>query len=620
MRIAISQFNVASIALLVAGISCNSSAVEGYAPPVSFQKDIVSFTIKKDGRYEVISETSRRVETVQGVSSEGEADISYIPKLENLVIQKAYTILPNGKRINVPGKNIRTMNDELHMGGGTYSDEKHKVIIFPEVAIGSQLYWKYKKVVYIPIFPGQFDYIKFVSPGYKFEHSEVNFNFDPGIDLKIDSKGFEGGKLPDRNGMHRYSFILKQEKILPPEPDQVDDDDYAPFVQATSYPDYEAFGSAYEKKAKPKVKVTPAIQKLADELTAGIDDKRIQSRILYDWVAKNIRYVASYIGNGGFVPHDSQTILDNKWGDCKDHVVILGALLAAKGIDSSPALINTNRSYVLPRLTADVFNHVITYVPSLDVYLDSTAQFAPFGVLQDDDLDKQVILTGLNRMGKTPPMRADEQKVASTILLKILPDGRIQGTSHTTASGDSEISHRYLRFITKDKPQEQVTNSILNANKLTGVGQLNSSDPTDLDTPFVENSTFTLDPISRFPGPGALSIPVGMSVGAIVGNMLPKPKDKLNFPVRCESFSYSNHVEIEFPPNVKIRNIPDNVNYKDDAVRYTAKYILKGNKLEISRDLVSQHPGMVCGDAENEMDKKFFPVFQQDMLAQVIYE
>jgi len=29
---------------------------------------------------------------------------------------------------------------------------------------------------------------------------------------------------------------------------------------------------------------------------------------------------------------------------------------------------------------------------------------------------------------------------------------------------------------------------------------------------------------------------------------------------------------------------------------------------------------MVCGEAENEMDKKFFTVFQRDMLAQVIYD
>jgi hypothetical protein len=299
---------------------------------------------------------------------------------------------------------------------------------------------------------------------------------------------------------------------------------------------------------------------------------------------------------------------------------MLEALLAAKGIESSPALINAEKSYLLPKLTADVFNHVITYVPELNLYLDSTSRFAPFGVLPESDLDKQVILTALNRMGKTPPMRAREQNVSSSVWLKILPDGKIQGTSQNTSSGDAEISYRNLRFMSRNQPQEQITNAILREDNLTGVGQLSSSDPTDLDKLLEVNSTFMLDPVSNFPGPAGIFIPAGLSLGILNGKMIPKPKLKSNFPERCESFSYTNHFDIEFPVTVKIKNIPENVSYKDEATNYTAIYILKGNTLAISRELTVQHSTMVCGEAENEMDKKFFPVFQRDMLAQVIYE
>ncbi len=609
------------VSTLLAGMSSlNALAADSYAPPVTIKQIDLTFTVHKNGSYESVYEVSRLIETDEGATSHGDIDISYIPKLESVNIIEACTILPNGKIIKVPQRNIRTTNDERERGGSSYSDGKHKVIIFPNVVVGSQLYYKYSKVVHTPIFAGQFEHIRYVSPFFKFQHFQINYNIDPGISIQFDSKGFEGGKLPDKNGIHRYSFTYRQESVLPPESGQIEIDDFAPFVQATTYQNYEAFGSAYELKAKPKVRVTTAIQKLADDLTVGVDDKKEQIRILYNWVAKNIRYVGSYIGNGGFVPHDSQEILENKWGDCKDHVVILGALLAAKRIDSSPALINTNHSYVLPRLTTNRFNHVITYVPSINMYLDSTNQFAPFGNLPADDLDKQVILTGLNRLGKTPPMQADGQKTSTSIWLKVLPDGRIQGTSHTTSTGDFEISERSLRFVEKDEPQEQVTNSHLKEVNLTGVGQLNSTDPTDLDKPLVIDSIFTLDPISKFPGPAAMFIPAGLSFGTITGTMLPKPKAKMNFPEFCESFSYSNHFEIEFPPSVKIRNIPDNVNYMDDSTRYTSTYTQKGNKVEVSRELISQHPSMVCGEAENEMDKKFFPIFQRDMLAQIIYE
>ena len=117
-----------------------------------------------------------------------------------------------------------------------------------------------------------------------------------------------------------------------------------------------------------------------------------------------------------------------------------------------------------------------------------------------------------------------------------------------------------------------------------------------------------------------MPIPPGVVNVVIYGKMLPKPKDKLNFPTGCDSTSYNNRYEIEFPPNIKITHLPDNVTYSDGSTQYTAKYILKENKLEVSRELVSQYPTRVCGEAENEVDKKFFQVFQRDMRAQVIYE
>ena len=620
MKTGFVKYRMVLVGLVIGGISFSTFAQDDYSYPVSFQKDISTYTVKKDGSYQEEREISMLIENEDGASNYGERKISYIPKLESVKILDAYTILPNGSHIKVPLKNIRSAKGDMDSKAASYSDTQYKVIIYPKVVVGSQLYLKYIHIRHAPLFRGQFAVREIISPHIKSAHFEVNIYFDPKIDIKLDSKGVDGGRLPDKNGMHRYHFTYKQDKSLPFEDYQIDTDDYAPYVQATSFANYEALGAAYQEKAKPKVKVTPDIQKLADELTMGADDKRQQTRLLYNWVSKNIRYVGSYIGNGGYVPHDSQTILDNRWGDCKDHVVILEALLAAKGIDSSPALINTNDSYVLPKLAGLVFNHVITYVPSLDLYLDSTAQFAPFGSLPTSVLNKNVVLTGLNKVGRTPPMRAQEHTLITSILLKVLPDGTIQGSSKTLASGADEIGLRNWQFNNKSEPQEQVVNKNLRSRKLTGIGEIHSSDPSDLDKPLEIKTTFKLDSVSNFPGPGSMPILAGLAFGVISASQLSKPTDKLNFPTSCQSFSYSNYYEIEFPPNIKITRVPDNVKYSDDAVRYTATYLLNENKLKVSRELIQQYPTMVCGEAENEMDKKYFPVFQRDMRAQVVYE
>jgi len=89
------------------------------------------------------------------------------------------------------------------------------------------------------------------------------------------------------------------------------------------------------------------------------------------------------VGSGGVVPHAADTVLDNFYGDCKDHVTLLEAMLTAVGIESSPALINSGNAYHLPTAPAlGTINHVITYIPSLDLYLDPTAAQTEFGYLR----------------------------------------------------------------------------------------------------------------------------------------------------------------------------------------------------------------------------------------------
>ena len=113
-------------------------------------------------------------------------------------------------------------------------------------------------------------------------------------------------------------------------------------IALSSFASYADYAQAYQARAKPMAAVTPEIAKLARDLTLGAADERDKVRRLYNWVSRNIRYVAVYAGAGGWVPHSAASVLENLYGDCKDHVTLLEALLDAVGIASSPALINSS--------------------------------------------------------------------------------------------------------------------------------------------------------------------------------------------------------------------------------------------------------------------------------------
>ena len=84
------------------------------------------------------------------------------------------------------------------------------------------------------------------------------------------------------------------------------------------------------------------------------------------------------LGAGGFIPHEAGEVLQSRYGDCKDHVMLLEALLAAKGIKSTPVLIDGMENYRLSAAgTPFAFDHMITYVPEFDLFLNLPRRAMP---------------------------------------------------------------------------------------------------------------------------------------------------------------------------------------------------------------------------------------------------
>jgi len=101
----------------------------------------------------------------------------------------------------------------------------------------------------------------------------------------------------------------------------------------------------------------------------------------YDFVKQHLRYYGSWEGQYGFVPRSCDVVLHNGYGDCKELAMLLCALLRAKGIDASPALVSARSIYPEMNISypnMGVFNHAIVALRSDSGfrYLDPTANLA----------------------------------------------------------------------------------------------------------------------------------------------------------------------------------------------------------------------------------------------------
>jgi hypothetical protein len=254
------------------------------------------------------------------------------------------------------------------------------------------------------------------------------------------------------------------------------------------------------------------------------------------------------------------------------------------------------------------------------LYLDSTAQFVPFGILPAEDVDKPVILTALNKMGRTPSMRTEDNVTSSKTNIKIKEDGSMTGISHNKKAGISEINARANQYAAIGEEDEALVSNRLMLVKETGSGTILTSDPTDLNKPFEENTTFKIDSTSNFPGPGAMTIPVGLSPGIFSMLAQVKPRDFRNFPFTCNSSTIEEFYSIEFPAKTKITRIPKGVKFEMLGAKYTSDYRLVGNKLEVVRHYRQQFPSRVCPANDVNRSKALFKVLQRDIMSQVFYE
>jgi transglutaminase-like putative cysteine protease len=599
--------------------------------PVVVLHDSDAYRIESDGRFTDTVDVVKLVKTAKGIKEAAQKQISYIDSLQSLDVLEAYTETPDGKRIPVAKDKILTQESPVSANAPMFSDYKIKAIVFPQVEVGSKLHYRYVRTQKTPLFPGQFSTIEDYSLDQQIDDAKLTVIAPKEMRLHVQAVAMQGGVVPcaapDKD-KQCYAWTMSNPVMQPPEPMSVSALDYSPRVAISTFENYAAVAKAYETRAADKSKVTHDIQALADKLTKGIDDKNRQAEVLYNWVSKNIRYVAVYLGAGGVVPHTAETVLANRYGDCKDHVALLQALLAAKGIDSSGALVNLGSSYWLPEVATapGVFNHIITYIPGLRRYVDSTLQFARFGDLAANELGKAVVITqslpATKVLAELPLQGATPTATHVVVKMQTAPDGSVSGTTEITDSGVAELVDRMIIASLPVGQDEAISNRMLAGIGENGSGSFDKGDPHDLDKPYVYGATFKLPNYISLPGPGAFVVPSGLhGFLGIDGLVSITAKAKRQFAMAGFA-DYTKHEDytLQLPKGLKVTSVPKNAVLKTAVGEYESTYTLQGQSLHVVRDMKTMLHSATCSPAQYAQVREFAQAIGKDLRAQVLYQ
>jgi hypothetical protein len=399
--------------------------------------------------------------------------------------------------------------------------------------------------------------------------------------------------------------------------------DKEPGYSFSTFRNYGEIAEAYGRRARPKAAVTQRVRELAEEITKDSKNPREQARQLYEWVATNINYAGNCVGVGAVVPRDQSFVLDNRMGDCKDQATLLQGLLAAKGIKSTQALVNSGNTYHLPKVpVVSMVNHVIVYVPSLDLYLDPTSATTPFGMLPMGDSDKPVLLVDGYRDGmRTPPVLSSANRQVMKSELTVKSDGSIAGVLQVAVTGSFAVAGRdRLRNLTTQQ-REEFLKQLYRRNNKTGFGRLESEDPKPMRDTFAYKLTFETEEFAQMPGPGAFTIgPLYMTEAPIHMVLFMMEEEREAEETACIGGTLIEEYVYKLPKGIKILAVPKDVSLASGLVSYRATYSFKEGTLIARREFVDKTDRNVCPVSIQREFASIARKISMDLKAQVVYQ
>jgi len=576
--------------------------------------------LKAGGQFVQVVEQQIKIQTQAGLQQAGQMAFNYTVSMQKFEVLQAQTRKADGRVVEVKPDAIFTRDLPASTGAPMFADIKVVVIVFPEVAVGDSIYARVRIEQVQPMFPGHYSGLAFLMPHFLMDQAKFVLRAPKSLKLQAINEGYSEKRTEGADTV-TYEWTARNTVVEPFEQGSVAPLDYSPRVAVSTFGGFGEFARAYAVRAEDKARPTPAIKKLADEITGGATDPREQAGRLYDWVTQNIRYVGIFLGMGAVVPHAAEQILENRYGDCKDHVTLLTALLAAKGIEARTAIVSLGTSYwtsTLPLLSN--FNHVILFVPSLDVWLDPTATVTPFGRLPGAVQGKTAVLVPSGELRRTPVDRNTDSITVRRVRYEIRDDGTIQGVTVIDAKGSRAEQYRQrARDLSPDK-RAQYVRDLTSGSRYKGEGTVSFSGLEQRTDSLQVKAEYTLSGGIDWPGAGSFEVPAGFRGGEAMDTQVQRNASALKRPRVGQVETLVEEYEIKLPAKMKIATLPQNVSFRNEAASYEATYRREGQTIFVSRKLVDLFTPPVKQPSLVKAQEEKSNVIARDLRAQLVYQ
>lgn len=433
------SFLLIVVLLVPLGASSRWADIDEADAAIDFER--VRYHVKKDGTYRI--EVEKQVEILKESARQrmGLMRLRFDSRASRLEFGEAYTL---NKKVKSPVRPEHIEVKPLASQGPGFDERSQLTIAYPDVSVGSKLYYRYTREVLKPSLPGVF-WTHF-SLGWneyqrKFElsvESEVPVfveAFDPDKKLQIRGGG-TSWKIRLKSPVYRRVVEESNGKMNPKALTWVG---ITTMKEWTNLPK-EIVGRwesvIRSELPKPYTKIVEGAKKM----TRRTDQiNHVTSKL-----ADLVRYVGDWAPvDGAYFPRPLKLVHETGFGDCKDYSTSTAAMLRQLGFEASVAWVIRDHDLVASpiRLPVMNFNHAIVHArkDGEEFWIDPTnvASFAQ-GLFSDIADREALILTGDGpRLAKIPPASHEDSET------------RVEGQLRFVAANKVRV-HGEVNFVGAD--------------------------------------------------------------------------------------------------------------------------------------------------------------------------
>ena len=278
--------------------------------------------------------------------------LEYRPEWQQVSLLEAYTVLPDGRRVPVPATAVADQPYSQSQDNPYTQSMRSLDVTFPQAQKGARVVYRFRtasQLLALQARQGDFYPASVKNP--RLVRFTLTAPHSLGLKVAANSAVAEQ-RLADGRVQWQAQWQLAGDGTQP-----------VPHFAYSAYRDWSALGQAYAQ-LWPQPQPSAAIKDKAAQLVAASNGDRLKEmQALYQWVAELPAPHLAYSSHA-LQPRAAEQVMAQGYGNSRDKVALLQALLAARGIDSYPQLAR-RQGRALPLLpTSLAFDCVLLHVPA----------------------------------------------------------------------------------------------------------------------------------------------------------------------------------------------------------------------------------------------------------------